>query len=207
MWLRLDARPFSPRPPPLVAQPCSGASSTLRACPTPPACSSSAMPFGFPLRPTSPLTVGRLEVSQIQAKCFRTCMGVSDPGCPSPSRLSTRWILPSACPDDVGASNCYRFRGSLPSLCLPLSTLRPQPRDCQRMTQGRGGLLGLPRMALSSTTLLLAHWRFRRRRDVPYGTPPPRIPACRIAAPGSCLRSTPSAVGSLFERDDRFGPG
>jgi hypothetical protein len=32
------------------------------------------------------------------------------------------------------------------------------------------------------------------------------IPACRIAAPGSCLRSTPSAVGSLFERDDRCGP-
>jgi hypothetical protein len=27
-WLRLDARPFSPRPPPLVAQPCSVASST-----------------------------------------------------------------------------------------------------------------------------------------------------------------------------------
>src|SRR6266852_135509 len=28
-----------------------------------------------------------------------------------------------------------------------------------------------------------------RRRDVPYETPPPRIPACRIAAPGSCLGS------------------
>src|SRR5712691_13112671 len=28
------------------------------------------------------------------------------------------------------------------------------------MTQGRGGLLSLPRMALPSTTLLLAHWRF-----------------------------------------------
>jgi hypothetical protein len=27
------------------------------------------------------------------------------------------------------------------------------------MTQGRGGSLGLPRMALSSTTRLLAHWR------------------------------------------------
>src|SRR5207249_7891358 len=89
--------PFSPRPPPLVAQPCSVASSTLRACPTPLACSSSAMPFGFPRRPTSPLTVGRLEVSQIQAKCFRTCMGPQTPG--APARLAYRrtgYCLPPA---------------------------------------------------------------------------------------------------------------
>ena len=26
-----------------------------------------------------------------------------------------------------------------------------------------------------------------RRRDTPYGAPPPRIPACRTTAPGSCL--------------------
>src|SRR5229473_6057756 len=97
MWLRLDARPFSPRPPPPVAQLCSVASSTLRACPTPPTCSSSAMPFDFPLRPTSSSTVGRLEVSQIQAKCFRTCMGSQTPG--APARLAYRragYCLPPA---------------------------------------------------------------------------------------------------------------
>ena len=39
------------------------------------------------------------------SKVFPHMHGVSDPGCPSPSRLATCWILPSACPDDVGASN------------------------------------------------------------------------------------------------------
>src|SRR6266542_4173674 len=77
------------RPPPLVAQPCSVASSIVWACPTPPACASSATPFGFPLRPRSPSTVGRLEVSQIQATCVRTCMGSLTPGGPSPSRITT----------------------------------------------------------------------------------------------------------------------
>jgi hypothetical protein len=118
------------------------------------------MPFGFPLRPTSPLTVGRSEVSQIQAKCFRTCMGSLTPG--APARLAYRragCCLPpaprtSAHPTDID------FEARIPSLCLPLSTLRLQPHDHRRMTRGRGGLLGLPRMALSSTTLLLAHWRF-----------------------------------------------
>ena len=117
------------------------------------------MPFGFPLRPTSPSTVGRLEVAQIQARCFRTCVGSQTPG--APARLAYRragYCLPpaptaSAPPTDIDCE------ARCPSLCLPLSTLRPQPRGCQRMTQGRGGLLGLPRMALSSTTLLLAHWR------------------------------------------------
>ena len=45
-----------------------------------------------------------------------------------------------------------------------------------------------------------------RRRDVPYGTPPPRIPAYGAAIPGSCLRSERQvAVASLTERGDRFG--
>src|SRR5438128_1514158 len=191
------------------------------------------MPFGFPLRPTSPLTVGRSEVSQIQARCFRTCMGSQTPG--APARLAYRragYCLPPA-PTASAPPTDIDFEARNPSLCLPLSTLRPQPRGCQRMTQGRGGLLGLPRMALSSTTLVLAHWRFPRlhhftfvtacrslclrfgvvvsfhdgrRRDAPYGTPPPRIPAYGAAIPGSCLRSERQvAVASLTERGDRFG--
>jgi hypothetical protein len=45
-----------------------------------------------------------------------------------------------------------------------------------------------------------------RRRDVPYGAPPPRIPAYGVAIPGSCLRSErQAAVASLTDLDDRFG--
>jgi hypothetical protein len=42
------------------------------------------------------------------------------------------------------------FRGSIPRLHVPLSTLRLQPHDWLRMTQGRCGSLGLHRTALAS---------------------------------------------------------
>ena len=42
------------------------------------------------------------------------------------------------------------FRGSIPRLHVPLSTLHAQPRDWSRMTRGRCGSLGLHRTALSS---------------------------------------------------------
>src|SRR6266851_3889349 len=156
--------------------------------------SSSLFIVGYAFRlPSAPhVAVDRGEAGGLpdSSKVFPHMHGVSDPGCPSPSRLSTRWILPSACPDDVGASNCYRFRGSLPSLCLPLSTLRPQPRDCQRMTQGRGGLLGLPRMALPSTTLLPAHWRLPGLNTRPARTP--------TNASWPALRLTPHSSGPAW---------
>ncbi len=153
------------------------------------------MPFGFPLRPTSPSTVGRLEVAQIQARCFRTCVGSQTPG--APARLAYRragYCLPpaptaSAPPTDIDCE------ARCPSLCLPLSTLRPQPRGCQRMTQGRGGLLGLPRMALSSTTLLLAHWRLPGLNTRPAHAPAnASLPASRLAphSSGPVWIATPS---------------
>ena len=145
------------------------------------------MPFGFPLRPTSPLTVGRSEVSQIQARCFRTCMGSQTPG--APARLAYRragYCLPPA-PTASAPPTDIDFEARKPSLCVPLSTLRPQPRGCQRMTQGRGGLLGLPRMALSSTTLLLAHWRLPRLNHT----------ACSLAVYASSPASPLTAQDSL----------
>ena len=42
------------------------------------------------------------------------------------------------------------FRGSIPRLHVPLSTLRVQPYDWPRMTRGRCGSLGLHRTALAS---------------------------------------------------------
>jgi|SRR4051794_30054388 len=85
--------------------------------------------------------------------------GVSDPGWPQPVSHTDVLNVAFRLPRRRRHHRLERFRGSTPSLCVPLSTLRPQPHDRRRMTQGRGGLLGLPRMALSSTTLLLAHWR------------------------------------------------
>src|SRR6266702_3881390 len=86
--------------------------------------------------------------------------GVSDPGWPQPVSHNDVLNVAFRLPRRRRHHRLEGFRGSTPSLCVPLSTLRLQPRDYRRMTQGRGGLLGLPRMALSSTTLLLAHWRF-----------------------------------------------
>src|SRR5216683_5392171 len=158
MWLRLDARPFSPRPPPLVAQPCSVASSIVWACPTPPACASSATPFGFPLRPRSPSTVGRLEVSQIQATCVRTCMGSLTPGGPSPSRITTaECCLPSAPTASAPPTGRISWLNAQPvrtPINDPPTASRPSAYDS-----------GPWRLAKPSTygsfihNTLLAHWR------------------------------------------------
>ena len=45
---------------------------------------------------------------------------------------------------------CQIFRGSIPRLHVPLSTLRVQPYDWPRMTRGRCGSLRLRRTALPS---------------------------------------------------------
>src|SRR5437899_9170328 len=75
--------------------------------------SSNLFIVGYAVRlPSAPhVALDRGEVGGLpdSSKMFPHMHGVSDPGCPSPSRLSTRWILPSACPDGVGASDCYRL--------------------------------------------------------------------------------------------------
>src|SRR6266566_7824774 len=81
--------------------------------------------------------------------------GVSDPGWPQPVSHNDVLDVAFRLPRRRRHHRLEGFRGSTPSLCVPLSTLRPQPHDRRRMTRGRGGLLGLPRMALSSTTLCL----------------------------------------------------
>src|SRR6266508_622940 len=81
--------------------------------------------------------------------------GVSDPGWPQPVSHNDVLNVAFRLPRRRRHHQLEGFRGSTPSLCVPLSTLRPQPHDRRRMTRGRGGLLSLPRMALSSTTLCL----------------------------------------------------
>ena len=62
------------------------------------------------------------------------------------------------------------FRGSVACLHVPLSTLHAQPRDCERMTRGQVGSLGLTCTALSSATprrFIPAHSNTNEtRRDV-----------------------------------------
>ena len=96
--------------------------------------------------------------------------GVSDHA--EPGRFS-RWRTGRCClPKDASRrrSGEERFRGSIPSPHVPLSTLRPCPHGHARMTRGRCGSLDLHRMELSSTT---PHRLCRRTRPrcVPRGLP------------------------------------
>ena len=87
-----------------------------------------------------------------RARCFRTCTG----------SLTARGL--DASRDIDAPSVAFRlllrrrrpggrvFRGSIPGLHVPLSTLRPCPYEQQRMTRGRCGPLTLQRMTLSFTT-------------------------------------------------------
>src|ERR1035441_6220487 len=65
--------------------------------------------------------------------------------------LAAPSVWPSAYRDSVGAP--VRFcRSSIPSLHVPLSTLRGAPCGTPRMTRGRDGSLLLSRMTLAFTT-------------------------------------------------------
>ncbi len=98
-----------------------------------------------------------------RARCFRTCTGsltARDRGASrdiDASRVAFRLLLRRRRP---GGSY---FRGSIPGLHVPLSTLRSCPYEQQRMTRGRRGPLTLQRMTLSFTTprrFIPAHSRF-----------------------------------------------
>jgi hypothetical protein len=58
------------------------------------------------------------------AEWFRTCLRSPTPGGPRPSRMTTRWVLPSACLDGVGTSDRIDFRAQYPACACP----------CQRST-------------------------------------------------------------------------
>jgi len=61
-----------------------------------------------------------------------------------PSLAITGWsVLPSACSERVGPRQKRRFRGSIPCLHIPLSTLHWHRYRCQRMTRGQRGWLTL----------------------------------------------------------------
>jgi len=96
-----------------------------------------------------PATAGRSDGRSpgSRARSVRTCWGLR-PRRASPALASRAG--PCRLPQTQrrrrpGLSN---FRGSIPSLCVPLSTLRRAPRGAPRMTRGRCGSLRLHRDGL-----------------------------------------------------------
>ncbi len=94
-----------------------------------------------------------------RAGCFRACMrSQTAQGPRAPRHIGARSIAfgVATTPQHPNLSRCSRigglFRGSIPSLRVPLSTLHLHPHGCLCMTRGRCYWLNLQRMTLSFTT-------------------------------------------------------
>ena len=113
----------------------------------------------FPTRPVLPLT-GDDWLSRFSLNMFPHMLGVSDRAEPaSHSPLSRSAVLPSRYGETLGTPGLTPFRGSIPNLCVPLSTLGL--RYCYRrpMTRSQTGWLRLACSGLSPPT----YCRFYRR--------------------------------------------
>jgi hypothetical protein len=111
-------------------------------------CGSSPSPTG-PLTTSCPALAGP---PGSRAWSFHACGGLRPRRVRAMLALAHLSVLPSARGDGVGTPGFQEFRGSIPRLHVPLSTLRAQPYDCPRMTRGRCGSLGLHRATLSFAT-------------------------------------------------------
>ena len=102
-------------------------------------------------------SVANREPSRFPCKMIPHMLGVSDRGgAESGSPVAPGTVLPSDHRSTSAPSASVFFRGSIPGLHVPLSTLRPQggrppvyPRGWRRMTRGRCGWLALHRKTLS----------------------------------------------------------
>jgi len=107
----------------------------------------------FPMRPAPWSGSGKRGTSRFPCEVFPRMRGVSDrAGFRHVWRLATRRMWPSASSYGVGTPEGCLFRGWIPGLRVPLSTLRRRPYGRLRMTRGRCGSLDLQRMTLSFTT-------------------------------------------------------
>ena len=94
-----------------------------------------------------------------RARCFRACAGSLTARGPMPPRhigsigVTFGFLLQPRHPGPPTALAAgHVLRGSIPGPRVPLSTLRPHPHECARMTRGRRSWLSLQRMTLSFTT-------------------------------------------------------
>jgi len=94
-----------------------------------------------------------------RARCFRACAGSLTARGPMPPRhigsIGVAFgilLLPRHPGPPATLAAGHVLRGSIPGPRVPLSTLRPHPHECARMTRGRRSWLSLQRMTLSFTT-------------------------------------------------------
>ena len=103
----------------------------------------------FPMRPAPWSGSGERGTSRFPCEVFPCMHRVFDrAGFRRVWRQATRRMWPSASPYGVGTPE-YVFRGWIPGLHVPLSTLRRRPYGRLRMTRGRCGSLHLQRVTLS----------------------------------------------------------
>ena len=153
-------------------------------------------------------SVGGRRASRFSRKVLPRMLGVVDHARPlrtSPLRCNGFCLRSPERPRHLGQSP---FRGSVPGLRVPLSTLRARPLGRVHMTRGHRGWLALqcanPSFAalcrfipaLLQTESLRASPHCVCGRDAGCPAPPAQIPARGTTALGSCLRSEGKGVGS-----------
>src|ERR1022692_2672487 len=145
---------FPPQPPPKVALLCSAGSQVLQRSPTAP--ERVCPPFGLWPSRTGLAVQAKTSRSPLgsRACCFSACAGSNDYAGPSnPLAFTVVVVLPSSSQDGVGVLNHAFFEAQSPRPLMPLSTLRPAPRDAARKTRGQDGFATfLSCRALSSPT-------------------------------------------------------
>lgn len=133
---------------------CSAASSVLRSSQTPCPVHRWLQSLDFPSRSAAPSATDGVQGLPVLAHGASThARGLSStapgPAVPRPCWCGRCCLRLRTRPRHLGVS---RFRGSIPGLRVPLSTLRASPRGHVRMTRGHCGWLALQSTASSSAT-------------------------------------------------------
>ena len=158
--LPLGQSPFLHRLLSLSARPRSAASQVLWDCPTSRARASSVCVLGLSDAVCDFSLTDRHGISRFPLKVLACMLRVSDrAGSKSVSRYATPPVLPSDLvrqrrhPEVATAcAMVVQFRGSIPGLHVPLSTLHLRPCGRRCMTRSQCGSLALHCMKLSFTT-------------------------------------------------------
>src|SRR5262245_44182162 len=185
---------------------CSEASSVLRSSQTPCSVHRWLQSLDFPSRPSAPSASGGtqgLPVLAHDASTHARGLLVDRARSDRTSPILVQPVLPSAPDTDSAPGSKTPFRGSIPGLRVPLSTLRERPHSRLHMTRGPRGWLALRSANSSFATSCRFIPALLCGRDAGFPAPPAQIPARGITALGSCLRSEGKGVRPA--RDARCG--
>ena len=124
---------------------CSETSSVLRGSQTPCDRASVDCALRLPTATRSAIAAGSRRVSRFSCMTLPHMLGVSSSTAPGPStpRLCGAAGLAFGSGNSLGTWMPIRFRGSIPGLRVPLSTLRARPYGRVHMTRGHRGWLTL----------------------------------------------------------------